>query len=149
MSPQYVYPARQEDGSQAAPRIVGYQVSNSVTARLRALDKIGMVLDAAVKAGANQIQGITFDVAKADELADEAREDAFANARRKAELYAKAAGAKLGDVLSIREAKGDGPQPGPRVMRMEAAKADAVPVETGEQTLHVEVEVTWALESAE
>ncbi|ESR26929.1 SIMPL domain-containing protein [Lutibaculum baratangense] len=145
VSPQYVYPPRQNDGSQEAPRIVGYTVSNNVSARLRQLDGIGAVLDASVKAGANQIHGISFDVSDADTLVDEARKQAFANARRKAELYAEAAGATLGAVVSISESTRRDQPPIP-MMRMEAAKDSAVPVETGEQTLGVQVEVTWTLE---
>ena len=143
VSPRYVYPEQANGGAQEPPSIAGYSVSNTVTARLRDLDGLGEVLDNAVRAGANQIQGIVFEVSKADELADDARRQAFAAARRKAELYAAAAGVTLGPVISISEATHtEPPQP---MMRMQAARADSVPVETGEQTLSLTVEVVWGL----
>lgn len=145
VQPQYVYPARDPNGTQEPPRIVGYTVSNGVTARLRDLGRLGAVLDGAVRAGANQIHGIGFDVSNADEMADAARRQAFDNARRKAELYAQAAGTTLGPVMSIRESTRADEPPHPMAMRMEAAQDAAVPVETGEQTLRVQVEVVWEL----
>lgn len=145
VQPQYVFPPRQDDGTQEPPRITGYTVSNSVTAKLEAIERLGTVLDAAVQTGANQIHGISFDVTNADRLADGARDEAFADAKRKAELYAKAAGSALGSVLSVRETTERGGGPQPNAMRMEAAQAEIVPVETGEQTLRVQVEVTWQL----
>ena len=72
------------------------------------------VLDRAIAAGANEMSGIEFVVSEQSKLLDQARDDAIADARRKAELYAKAAGAKLGRVISISE---EGAAPPPRPMR--------------------------------
>ena len=83
--------------------IVGYRASNRVTIRLRDVSKVASVIDTLVGAGANDIGGINFTVSQASKLLDEAREQAIADARRKAEIYAKAAGVTLGAPLSISE----------------------------------------------
>ena len=70
---------------------------------MRDVTKVASVIDALVGAGANEIGGINFMVSQASKLLDEAREKAIADARRKAEIYAKAAGVTLGAPLSISE----------------------------------------------
>ena len=87
----------------APPPIVGYRASNRVTIRLRDVTKVASVIDTLVGAGANDIGGISFMVSNASKLLDEAREKAVADARRKAEIYARAAGVTLGAPLSITE----------------------------------------------
>lgn len=89
--------------------IVGYAVSNRVTVTLHDLTRLGDVLDKAVAAGANAINGIQFGVANASLLVDEARKAAFADARRKAELYAAEAGVKLGALAGLDETGGAAP----------------------------------------
>src|SRR6202163_340641 len=71
--------------------VVGYRASNRVTIRLRDVSKVAGVIDTLVAAGANEIGGINFTVSQASKLLDDAREKALADARRKAEIYAKAA----------------------------------------------------------
>ena len=89
--------------------VVGYRASNRVTVRLRDVTKVASVIDMLVGAGANDIGGINFMVSQASKLLDEAREKAIADARRKAEIYAKAAGVTLGEPLSISEEGGAAP----------------------------------------
>ena len=125
--------------------IVGYRASNRVTIRLRDVTKIASVVDTLVGAGANDIGGINFTVSQASKLLDDAREQAIADARRKAEIYAKAAGVTLGAPLSIVE--GSTPAPIP-YRRMAAGMAAAAPVAQGEETLQVTVAVSWAIKQA-
>jgi hypothetical protein len=127
------------------PVINGYQVHNQVRIVVRDIKKLGAVLDQAVQQGSNQIGGIGFEVSKADELKGEARKQAIANAKRKAELYASAAGVKLGHVLAIEEA---GAQAGPRpMMGGRAAMAEAAPpIEAGGQKLEARVVVVFAVQ---
>ena len=122
--------------------IVGYRASNRVTIRLRDVTKVASVIDTLVGAGANDIGGINFTVSQASKLLDDAREQAIADARRKAEIYAKAAGVTLGAALSI--AEGGTPVPIP-YRRMAAGMAAATPVAQGEETLQVTVAVSWAI----
>ena len=123
--------------------IVGYRASNRVTIRLRDLTKVASVIDLLVGAGANDIGGISFTVSQASKLLDEAREQAVADARRKAEIYARAAGVTLGAPLSISEQGA----PGPILYRRMAAPmaASGAPVAQGEETLQVTVSMSWAI----
>jgi uncharacterized protein YggE len=123
--------------------IVGYRASNRVTVRLREVSKVAGVIDTLVAAGANDIGGINFMVSNASKLLDDARGQAVADARRKAEIYAKAAGVTLGAPISISEEGA----PGPMLYRKMAAPmaASAAPVAQGEETLQVNVSVSWAI----
>jgi uncharacterized protein YggE len=121
-------------------RLTGFQANNQVTIRIRDIDNLPTVLDRAIVAGANEMSGIEFVVSDQSKLLDQARDEAIADARRKAELYARAAGAKLGQVVSISE-EGTAPQPRP----MQAVRAGAVPIAPGEQTLRAIVSVSYEL----
>lgn len=122
--------------------IVGYRASNRVTIRLRDITKLANVIDTLVGAGANDIGGINFMVSQASKLLDQAREQAISDARRKAEIYAKAAGVTLGSPLSISEEGSPGPMP---FRKMVGGMAAAAPVAQGEETLAVTVNVSWAI----
>ena len=122
--------------------ISGYRASNRVTIRVRDVAKVANVIDTLVGAGANEIGGINFVVSQASKLLDEARERAVADARRKAEIYAKAAGVTLGAPLSISEEGNSTPVP---YRRMAAGMAVSAPVAQGEETLAVTVSVSWAI----
>ncbi len=126
------------------PKVRGYRVSNQVVVLVRKLDRLGDVLDDVVTAGANQIQGLAFEVSKEDALKDDARKEAVGNALRRAKLLAAAAGAEVGDVLQISE---ETTSSGPVMYapRLAKAAAAATPIETGTSTLEARVTVTWAL----
>ena len=126
--------------------IVGYRASNRVTIRLRDVTKVANVIDVLVGAGATDIGGINFMVSQASKLLDDAREKAIADARRKAEIYARAAGVTLGGPLSISEEGSPAP-----VFRgkMAAPMAAGAVVAQGEETLSVTVNVSWAIKPKE
>jgi uncharacterized protein YggE len=126
--------------------IVSYRASNRVTVRLRDVTKVASVIDTLVGAGANEIGGINFVVTQASKLLDEAREQAIADARRKAEIYARAAGVTLGAPLSISEQGSPGPMP---FRKMATGLAASAPVAQGEETLAVTVSVSWAIKAKE
>jgi uncharacterized protein len=123
--------------------IVGYRASNQVTVRLHDVTRVASTIDLLVGAGANDIGGINFMVSQASKLLDDAREQAVADARRKAEIYAKAAGVTLGAPLSISEEGSPGPMF--RGKMMAAAPMAATPIAQGEETLSVTVSVSWAI----
>ena len=136
--------------SQSAPNrtsglasIVGYSASNRVTVRVRDVTRLAGLIDAMVSAGANDIGGIGFMVSNASKFLDEARERAVADARRKAEIYAKAAGVTLGAPLGISEEGAAAPVTY-RKMAVGIAAATA-PVAQGEETLQVTVSISWAI----
>jgi uncharacterized protein YggE len=143
--PQY---APNQPGQPGQPVIVGYTASNRVTIRVREVGKVASVIDTLVSAGANNIGNVNFTVLQASKLLDDAREQAVADARRKAEIYAKAAGVTLGAPLSISEEGSSGAM---RFIRASAAaemRASApTPVAQGEETLSVKVNVSWAIKA--
>ncbi len=140
VQPRYAQP---KEGSGEAPHIDGYEVRNQVTVRIRDLTKLGAVLDTAVATGSNQIDGVAFGLADPAPVLDKAREAAVADARRKAELIAKAAGVKLGRILAIAEPGAEPPRPMMAAYAME--KMAAVPVEAGESEFKARVNVTWEI----
>ena len=128
-----------------APRVTGYQAQNLVTIRVTDLAALGQVLDAAVTGGANEINSITFMRDDAQSAEDDARRDAVATARHRAEVLAEAAGLRLGPVLVIRDGATQAP-PMPMGMRAMDAKAEAsIPVETGRVDINAAVEMDFAL----
>ena len=129
------------------PTVTGYRASNQVSVRLHDITKIASTIDALVSAGATDIGGINFTVSNASKLLDDARMQALADAHRKAEIYAKAAGVALGTPLSISE---DGIAPIPIFRaKMAAAPMAATPVAPGQETLSVTVHASWAIKQGQ
>jgi uncharacterized protein YggE len=146
VNPNYVYSdARDANGYQLPPKITGYQVYNNVNVRVRELAKLGSVLDKAVTVGANTINGVSFSVADPSKLYDEARKAAFADAKAKAQLYAEVAGEELGDIRNINENQGMSQPPQPYMMKAvaEDSAGASVPIEGGELSYSINVQVTW------
>jgi uncharacterized protein YggE len=140
LQPQY---APNRSGPNA---VVGYRATNRVTIKLRDVTKVAGTIDILVGAGANELGGINFMVSAASKLLDDAREQAIADARRKAEIYAKAAGVTLGSPVGISEERAPGPMP---FRKMAAGMAASAPVAQGEETLQVTVSVSWAIKPRE
>lgn len=137
LGPRFDYPA---GGGNPTPN--GYTAANMVTVQVRMLDKVGGVLDAVVQQGANTLNGISFGIQDPVPTTDEARKAAVADAQRKAELYAAAAGVKLGKIRSISENGGMMPMP------MAAAsyeKAGAVPIAAGQMAVGASVSIVYEL----
>ena len=121
-------------------RLIGFQATNQVTVRVRATDQLPGIIDRAIGAGANEMSGIEFVVSEQSKLLDQARGEAVADAKRKAEIYAGAAGVKLGRAVSITDDDSNTP---PRPIQ--AMRASGVPVAPGEQKLRVSVTVSYEL----
>jgi len=122
--------------------IVGYRASNRVTVTIRDITKVADTIDVLVSAGANEISGISFMVSKASKVLDDARSEAIADARRKAEIYAKAANISIGAPISISEETAPGPMP---YRKMAADMAASAPVAQGQETLRVSVSVSYEI----
>jgi hypothetical protein len=138
ISPQYA------NGNGEAPRITGYQANNQVEVRLEDVSKLGATLDALVTAGANQMNGVSFLIRNDTALLADARAAAVAEARLKAETFAKAAGVSLGAILSIGEAGNEGPRPMYAAAPM-MVRAKAVPVALGEQSVNADITIIWEI----
>ena len=126
----------------SAPTITGYVAANLLTVTIRDLGALGQVLDAAVQDGANTLNGLSFGLADPGPLLDDARKEAVADARARAELLASAAGVKLGRIVSISEGQlGQGPVP---YYKAELA-ATAVPVAGGEVDVQATVTIVYEI----
>jgi hypothetical protein len=125
------------------PRVSGFQAMNTVSVRVRALDGLGALLDDALESGANMFNGLSFGLQEPGPRLDEARAEAVADARRKAELLAAAAGVELGGIVSIAETANMAvPMP---MYRMDTAMSEAVPVAAGEMAVTAMVTITWRI----
>jgi uncharacterized protein len=142
LQPQYATSSKTAE----RPGVVGFRASNRVTIKIRDVTKVASVIDVLVGAGANEIGGINFIVTQPSKHLDEAREKAIADARRKADIYAKAAGVTLGEAISIAEEGAPAPMFRSKVAAPMAASA---PVSPGEETLSVSVGVSWAIRPKE
>ena len=138
LQPKYNYQNRQ------APKIDSYEARNTVSAKSENLDNVGAMLDALVKAGVNNINGVQFSIKDSKAARDKAREDAIREAREKAENMAAAAGVKLGKLKSLSESGGNfNPRP-PVAFAMESRQAGAsTPVAAGEQKISVTVNMSY------
>jgi uncharacterized protein YggE len=142
ITPRYDHP------KDKAPVLVGYTVSYDLAVTVRDLKKLGKILDRLVDAGANRGMQIAFGMDNPEELLDQARMAAVAEARKKADLYVRGAGASLGGVISISE----GNQPVYRKFHYEHLAVPAsggqdstLPIAAGQQELEVVVTVTYAI----
>ena len=142
LRPEYASPER-EPGEPRPRELVGYVAANVVRVSSEDVGGIGELLDAATQAGANRVEGISFEATEPGEVLGEARELAWEDAQQKAEQLTGLAGAELGDVLSISEST-RGPQP----VYLGAAEREeaAVPIEPGREEIRVDLQVVWALE---
>ena len=140
VSPQY---AASKPGQ--TQRIVGYEVSNTVSVTVDKLDRLGPTLDALVAAGANQIDGPNFGIADPKPLLAKAREAAVKDAVAHAQTIAGAAGVSLGPIVSIGESGNQPPQPMPRGAMFALKEAPSTPVAGGEQRVSADVTITWEI----
>ncbi len=124
-------------------QIISYRASNHVTVTVRDITKVAATIDTLTGSGANDINGVHFMVSNTSKLLDDARTQAINDARRKAEIYARAAAVQVGAPLSISE---DGGAPAPMFRRMATTMAAApAPIAAGEETLHVAVNVAYEI----
>jgi hypothetical protein len=140
LNPQYVY----EQGQ--PPRLTGYNASDEVMVTARDVAKVGALVDAAVGAGANQVNGVIFGLADPTAAGNSAREEAVRALAAKAELYAKATGYRVARLVSLSEGGGiDAFRPQPVPVQM-MARVQAVPTVVAPGQLTVRVDITGLYE---
>jgi uncharacterized protein len=140
LNPDYAYE------NNRPPRLTGYNATNQVSVRFRDIANAGEILDALVAEGANSINGPTLTIDKPEAALDEARARAIAAARARADLYARSLGLRVVRVVAVSESGGSYPVPPPMpMMRAEAANA-STKIDPGEQTLQVNLAVTFELQ---
>lgn len=125
------------------PELTGYRATNTVQITVRDLEQLGALLDTAVAAGGNTVEGIQFEISNQAELETDAREAAMQNAQEKAEQLTQLAGAELGPVHTILET-GQSVPVAAAPARQESLAAN-VPVQPGTQTIQASVQVTWEI----
>lgn len=119
-----------------------YRAVNIVQVRVRSLDSLSTLLDVAVGAGTNIIDQVSLQVSDPTAALTAARQQAFADARAKAQQLAALAGAQLGEVITISEGSSF---PSPVGLGGGAIEKAAVPIEPGTQSIQVDLQVTWRL----
>jgi len=137
-----VYPPEREQGADQPAKIVGYRVANQVRVTIRDFAKVGGVLDKVVGAGANQVNGISFDLSDRSGPTDQALKAAVATATRKAGVMADAANVKLVRLVSLTSEESRPYPTGPMPMAM--AKA-AVPIMAGQEQITANVTAVWEI----
>ena len=140
-----VYPEQQyhPERGDTEPKIVGYNVTNTVRVDVRDITKLGTVIDRALSKGANSINSLDFYASNEDGTRRQALAEAVQRARGDAEALAKGAGGQLGDLIELSSAPVS-PPPRPMPMMMAEAKARSdTPINPGEQTLTVTVTARW------
>ena len=141
-----VYPEQQYNPQQGdkEPRIVGYNVSNSVRVDIHDVSKVGTIIDAALAKGANNINSLDFYSSNQDSTRRQALAEAVQRARGDAEALARGAGGQLGELIELSSAPAfQPPQPQPYFSMARAEAAPTTPVNPGEQTLTVTVTARW------
>lgn len=141
-----VSPAYDYSSNTNPPRLTGYTFSNLVDAVVRDIDVVGDAIDAALGAGATNVDRLAFRVADPEPAEREARAAAVRDARSKAETIAAAAGVALGEALAIVEGGGPVPYPMPHAeMAVFKARDAGTPVEAGEHEISVTVGATYRI----
>ncbi len=131
-------------GEEQAPPV--YRVSNMVNVTIRDLEKVGAVLDAVIEAGANNIWGVSFTIEDSSAAQGEARADAVANARERAEALAELSGVELGPVMSVSEVVGGSGVPMAFDVVVERAAVGSGSISPGELEIGYQVQVSYFIE---
>ncbi len=140
LHPRYEYPRKANNTQQRI--LTGYTGTNLVRVHITELDKAGQIMDAAIDAGGNRIDSITFDLSDPSEALAQARKAAWENALAQAQQMAALANAELGPVITIEIHQ----NPGVRMARMEARSLQSdTPVMGGQKQINAGVSVRWQL----
>jgi hypothetical protein len=143
LNPVYSHPAPRAGQEPEAPRIVGYRAANTVRVQVDDLERVGGVIDAGIAAGANQLNGLAFDLRDDLKHREQALQLAAREARSKAEALAAALNLQLGEVLEIREESGPASYPVER--RLAAPSAAGTPIQPGQVQVSAGVQVRFRL----
>jgi uncharacterized protein YggE len=145
-----IYPIIRWIEEENREEIIGYRVSNTVTAKIRAIDKAGVIIDAVAEAGGDftRINDISFAVDDPTPYLKEAREKAVKDAAARAKELAEAAGIKLGKLIYISEGSVYIPSP----VRYESyakevpAPTPVTPVSPGEMEIKLNVQMVYEID---
>jgi hypothetical protein len=137
------------DWNSGQQKLIGYEVSQSVTVKVRNLDKLGDIVARAGSEQLNQVGSLQFTIDDPENAKKEAREKAFAQVKQRAEDLAKVSGVKLGRIISIQENNGSVTQPRPIMyatdMMKESAGAIAPTIATGSNEISANVAIEYEI----
>ena len=140
-----VYSQRRQDDPEE-PRIVGYRASTSVSVRVEDLDLVGHVIDAALNAGANQLEGVSFALQDDQEMRQEVLRRAIADVRGIADAMAEALGVSLEAIISVTEGNVAVRRPVMNTSRMTTLHAEApTSVSSGEVSVSASVSMNYQI----
>jgi uncharacterized protein len=139
-----VYPQQEYGPSGELLRTV-YAVDNTVYVTVRDLGKLGQILDAVVRSGANNINGITFDIKEKAKALSEARAKAIADAKAQADEISQAAGITLGSILNLSVNVNNVPQPVYEGKGGAMAADMSVPVSAGQLTITANAYINYLI----
>jgi len=140
-----VYAPFASNKSKTGQRITDYKASNQITITIRDLTRIGIIIDALVQSGANNVGNITFDLKDQNAVLDQARKLAIANLAAKAELYAQAASFKVGDIISMNESAAARPNYGYASRKTMSYSGGQTPIAAGEISTSITVTATYKI----
>lgn len=118
-----------------------YQAQISISVQVKDISKVGAVIDAGTKAGANIVTGLTFGIADMSKLEQEARTQAVANAHSRAQQLAAALNMTLGDPITVNESTGGGVRP----LAFNAVGGAATQVNPGQLNVNIELQITYSM----
>jgi uncharacterized protein len=134
------------DFNSGTQRITGYNATTNLSIRVKKLDNINAVIDTSTQNGANQVNGLSFDVEDRTEAENEARQKAIEDAKKKAQQAAKIAGFKLGNLVNYQENfSGNGPIPLPARAENLAADKTTTQVEPGQTDIVISVTLSFEI----
>ncbi len=126
-----------------------FEAANKITVKVRDLNKLGTIMQAALDAGANSVSNVQFGVDETEKLEAEARSAAASDAHARAKLYAEGVGVVLGRIVSIREHSARRPRfddDSLVMMRMsDSSETPEVPVASGTVVFSASVNLTCEL----
>jgi uncharacterized protein len=141
VSPAYDYASNANP-----PRVTGYTFTNLVAALIRSVDQVGDAIDAALTAGATNVDQLAFRVEDPSDAERRARETAVADAHGRAEALAASAGVSIAGVAAIVEAGAPVPYLMPHIEMAALRTRDAAtPVEAGEHEISVSVVISYLI----
>ena len=141
--------AGEGDGGDDGPQITGYRASNTVRVEVSDLSRVGDLIDAAIQAGANSVEGVSFELRDNTAAKRQALQEAVKKAEQEAQAVAEALGLELGPVTDVRVGQTDSVYPQPvHFARAAMAESAATPVQPGQVQVTAEVTVQYRLQGA-
>jgi uncharacterized protein YggE len=139
-----VYPVHRWNESTKRSDLIGYRVSNIVQVDAEKIEQAGPIIDAGLKAGANRVAGLEFRLSDQARYRDSALVLAVQNARRQADVVARAAGGTASELLEVNVMEMDRPdRPMMAQMKSLDAAAEATPISEGSMSVTIMINTRW------